>query len=72
LSAVPFYGVLAVHLSGGGYFRFIVLITPKTTTASRLSNISISSVVILSPPFYGEGKSAALSRPVLFGFPQAR
>lgn len=51
--------------SGGGYFRFIELITPKTTTAIRLSNISISSVVILSPPFFGEGKSAVLSRPVL-------
>ena len=51
--------------AGGGYFRFIELITPKTTTAIRLSNISISSVVILSPPFFGEGKSAVLSRPVL-------
>ena len=61
----PSNRVLAVHLLGGGYFRFIELITPKTTTAIRLSNISISSVVILSPPFFGEGKSAVLSRPVL-------
>lgn len=34
---------------GGGYF-FVMLITPKITTANRLSNPIISSTVICSPP----------------------
>lgn len=35
--------------SGAGYF-FSALMTPKTTTANKLSNPRISNVVMLSPP----------------------
>ena len=37
----------------GGYFFFVMLITPKITTANRLSNIKVSCTVMLSPPFVG-------------------
>ena len=38
-----------------GYFRFIALMVPKTTTAIRLSNVSISYVVIFAYSFFGAG-----------------
>lgn len=34
----------------GGYFFFVTLITPKTTTANRFSKESVSKTVMLSPP----------------------
>ena len=40
-------------MTGGGYFFFVMLITPKITTANRLSNIKVSCTVMLSPPFVG-------------------
>ena len=37
------------------YFCFIVFMVPKTTTAIRLSNVSISRVVIFAYSFFGVG-----------------
>ena len=46
---------MAGFLCGGaGYFFFVTLITPKITTANRLSKVSTSNTVMLSPPFLKE------------------
>ena len=49
---------MAVPLAGGGYFFCIVLMMPKVTTAISVRSSSISDTVILSPPFFCEGRSA--------------
>lgn len=43
----------------GGYFFVVMLITPKTTTATKLSNRITSLVLIVSPPFQEVNNLAA-------------
>lgn len=43
----------------GGYFFVVMLITPKTTTATKLSNKITSLVLIVSPPFQEVNNLAA-------------
>nr|DAR34162.1 MAG TPA: hypothetical protein [Caudoviricetes sp.] len=37
-------------LSRGGYFFFVMLITPKITTAIKFNNKIVSLMLTLSPP----------------------
>ena len=43
----------------GGYFFVVMLITPKTTTATKLSNNITSLALIASPPFQEVNNLAA-------------